>query len=85
MRVETVTWRRRKYDADGVERYTYDTGERPAPVRSPKGVECADWAQDPNHPVNEPCNQCRHMTCMPWGPCDICRVTIRIRALEEPS
>jgi hypothetical protein len=50
----------------------------------PRGTECADVAQDARRPMGQECKFCGHQACgMSYQPCDICRLTIRIIALEE--
>jgi hypothetical protein len=82
MRVETVTWGRRKRDVPTG--YTYLELPQVTPTHTPQGIECAEGCRHPHRDLTA-CNQCGHVTCPPGSPCDICRVTIRIRALEEPS
>ncbi len=50
----------------------------------PRGVECADRPQNADRILSSPCRVCGHATCgLGWLPCDLCRVTIRLDAIEE--
>lgn len=50
---------------------------------TPTGTECADVARDGSRPMGSACKVCGHQHCgMAYQPCDICRLTIRILALE---
>jgi len=70
---------------DVPDKFTYlpTTPPRPEPVDGPIGIECAVAPKDHNRTIGEACNQCGHQACGAFGqPCDICRLTIRIRSLE---
>jgi hypothetical protein len=53
---------------------------------TPRGTECANRAQDADRLIGQECRFCGHQACgMGYQPCDICRLTIRIIALEEQA